>query len=60
MDDRGFFGPNRLFYWWMMNRYKHNQKIDGKIGYWLYVKEMKEWQKRAETRRREAANRPAT
>jgi hypothetical protein len=53
MSDGGFFGPDRLYYFWLLKRYKTNQKVDGKIGFWLYRKEMKELQKRHVTRTRQ-------
>jgi hypothetical protein len=45
MDDGGFFGNNKLYYFWLLKRFKSEQKIDGKIGYWLFRKEMQTWQK---------------
>ena len=41
--DEGFFGPNRNYHYWQLKRHKNEQKLDVKIGYWLYLKEMKEW-----------------
>ena len=40
MDDRGFFGPNRLFYFWMLQRYKAGGKLE-KLQYWMFQKDMK-------------------
>jgi hypothetical protein len=39
-DDGGFFGPNRLYYWWLMSRYKAGGKLE-KLQYWMFQKDMK-------------------
>jgi hypothetical protein len=54
MDDGGFFGNNKLYYFWLLKRFKSEQKIDGKIGYWLFRKEMQTWQKMNELKQRAA------
>jgi hypothetical protein len=54
MDGEGFFGPNRLYHYWQLKRHQQHQKLDGKIGYWLFVKEMKEFQKMNELKQRAA------
>jgi hypothetical protein len=41
--DEGFYGPDRNYHYWQLKRHKNGQKLDGKIGYWLYKKEMKAW-----------------
>jgi len=55
-DSGGFFGPDRLYHYWQLQRFKDHQKLDWpgkpKLTYWLFKKEMKEHQDRAETRRR--------
>ena len=39
-DDGGFFGPNKLFYYWMLKKYKDGVKIE-KLKYWMFQKDMK-------------------
>ena len=53
--DKGFFGPDRNYHYWQLKRHKNKQKLDGKIGYWLYLKEMKEW-KASQIRKRRFIN----
>jgi hypothetical protein len=49
MDDGGFFGRNRLYYYWMLKKYKEGVRVE-KLKYWMFQKEMKEWQKRHVTK----------
>ena len=53
--DKGFFGPDRNYHYWQLKRHKNKQKLAGKIGYWLYLKEMKEW-KASQIRKRRFIN----
>jgi len=39
-DDGGFFGPNKLFYYWMLKKYKNGVKVE-KLKYWMFQKDMK-------------------
>jgi|TARA_R100001143_G_C3327533_1_gene117777 hypothetical protein len=39
-DDGGFFGPNKLFYYWMLKKYKDGVKVE-KLKYWMFQKDMK-------------------
>ena len=48
----GFFGPDRNYHYWQLKRHRNHQKLDGKIGYWLYAKEMKEWRSSQRGKRR--------
>ena len=49
--DEGFFGPDRNFYWWMLDRYKAGQNVS-KLKYWMFCKEMKAFQASREKKRR--------
>jgi hypothetical protein len=49
--DEGFFGPDRSFYWWMLDRYKSGYNV-GKLRYWMFCKEMKAARAVKQTNRR--------
>ena len=51
MDDQGFFGKNRLYYFWMLKKYKRGLRTD-KLVYWMFQKETKEWQGKHELKQR--------
>jgi hypothetical protein len=49
-----FFGPDKNFYFWMLKKYKQGVRVE-KLKYWMFQKEMKEWQKMNELKRRAQA-----
>ena len=51
MDDGGVFGRNRLYYYWMLKKYKQGTRTE-KLKYWMFQKEKKEWQSMNELKRR--------
>jgi hypothetical protein len=50
----GFFGTDRNYYFWMLKKYKQGVGVE-KLKYWMFQKEMKEWQKMNELKRRAQA-----
>lgn len=40
VDDGGFFGPNKLFYYWMLKKFKGGVKTE-KLKYWMFRNDMK-------------------
>ena len=47
MDDKGFFGRNRLYYFWMLKKYKERVRLE-KLKYWMFQKDMKLHQEKNE------------
>ena len=49
MDDKGFFGRNRLYYFWMLKKYKERVRLE-KLKYWMFQRDMKLYQDQNERR----------